>query len=1145
MRKKLYLLSFLSLFTFQCLGILPDGSSQQGFNPFVFLLGLIGGSPSSSQDLSPGTTLDLSGDGKTDATLIDSDGDGVSDGINLTGGTTPNLILLDTNGDGIPDAVDSNGDGIADYYISPNPPGFLTTAPGGTGNPVAIIIDSNGNPLGFDTDGDGVANDTAIVTILSDTTPPTLTSSLLAGSYSTAQTTTLTCSDNRAPGSIVYTLDASSPSFSPKTGTVFNRSSQSISLSTEGNHTLQALCRDLAGNLSSPLNITYTIDSQIPAITVVSQTAAAISSQVGAISSSTITWRTNRSGSYVIREGSDCSQGTLVTSGNASANADQTFQRSHSNFTGEGTKTYRICVTGSNGLIGFASTTLLRDDTAPTVTTSPGSGNFSLATSVSASCSDTGGSGCDKIAYAVQVGSSPNNPSIQGTTGMITSGSLYNAALAMTDGSNTYTKFVARDLAGNVSNVVSQNYTVDTEVANITVNSYTQAINGSSHVSIHWQSSKAGSYQIRIGGTNCSNGTAVSNGGNNANATGNAIVATEIISTIANTALSEGDNTVRICVENLVGSFGSNSRTIQKDTTAPLVTMVSPSGVGPFATGTQLQLSCSDTNGTGCDKIIYTLNGTEPTFDGSGAVTNGSVYTAPVALSNGNNQVRYLARDLAGNVSAGGNQSFHVGPPNGPNFVEAQAGGTSAVVQWWPVSGATSYTVYYSTSPGVTTASTSFGPVTDPYATITGLTGGTLYYFRVVANSPAGASALSLLEASALTSSIPPGTSVTGTHVDISAGQGGNSAGSGSISGAIPSANIDFVNSKFLVVTVNDANNGKPSLYRCDLDGSNCTHTDLSAGQGINSGRNPNAAIDTVNQKFLVVARNGANDNKPSLYRCNLDGTNCTHTDISANQGTNSAGDSSSHKYGPKIVIDDSNQKILVVTTNDANNGKLSLFRCNLDGSGCTHSDISAGQGNNSAFYPSLKIDSINKKILVVATNANNSHKPSLYRCNLDGTECTHTDISTGQTSGLFPSLNIDKIHKKIMVALHFGSIGAGTSGGGKPGIIQCELDGTNCTYIDISYNPNIFTSHRYLSSVLDPISQKILVVYQDFNIQHKPKLSRCDYNGSNCTHTDISVGHGSYSGTFPETIINAKDGKLFVVTQNGANYRKPSLFIW
>lgn len=1130
MRKKLYLISFLSLFTFQCVGILPDGSSQQGFNPFVFLLGLIGGSPSSSQELSPGTTLDLSGDGKTDATLVDSDGDGVSDGINLTGGEVPNLILIDTNGDGIPDAVDSNGDGNVDYYISPNPPGFLTTAPSGTGNPVVIIIDSNGNPLGFDTDGDGVANDTAIVTILRDTTPPTLTSSLLAGTFSTAQTTTLTCSDNRAPGSIVYTLDASSPSFSPKTGTVLNRSSQSISLSTEGTHTLQALCRDLAGNLSSPLNINYTIDSQIPAITVVSQTAAAISSQVGAIPNSTTTWRTNRSGSFVIREGSDCSQGTLVTSGNANANADQTFQRSHTNFSGEGTKTYRICVTGSNGLIGFASTTLLRDDTAPTVTTSPGAGNFSLVTSVSASCSDTGGSGCDKIAYVVQVGSSPTNPSIQGNSGNITSGSLYNAALAMTDGSTTYTKFVARDQAGNVSNVLSQNYTVDTEVANITVNTYTPAINGSSHVSIHWQSSKAGAYQIRIGGTNCSNGTAISNGGNNANATGNASAATEISSTIANSQLTEGDNTVRICVANLVGSFGSNSRTIKKDITAPEVTMASPSGVGPFATGTQLQLSCSDTNGAGCDKIIYTLNGTEPTFDGSGAVANGSVYATPVALSDGANQVHFLARDLAGNVSAGGNQSFHVGPPNSPSFVEAQASGTSAFVQWWPVSGATSYTVYYSTSSGVTTSATSFGPVTDSYATITGLASGTLYYFRVVASNAVGTSSISLFEASALTAVISPGTSDTGVHVDISAGQG--------IGYDYKVSMLNDTKNNKLLIIANRSNN--PYLIRCNYEGSGCEHSSLSANQPADSGQNPHAVIDTENSKLLIVGRNINNDRKVSFFRCNLDGSNCIYSEISAGQGAGSG-------RNPKIIIDDRNRKIMVVAHNlsIAQNGKTSLYKCNLDGTNCTHHDISTGMiSSNSLTTFSIHLDKINSKLLVVTTFDANAHRLSLLRCELDGSSCNYHDLSSGQgeSSGLYPSAVIDSINQKIIISTK------NTSNYNKPSIFVCNLDGTSCFHQDISVGQGT-GSGNIPFLIMDSVNQKLLILTSNHANNRKPSLFRCNMDGSDCTHTDISTGLGSNSGLNPSAVINPSNGKLLVVSPNDVNFPsgpyKPSLFIW
>ncbi|WP_244242083.1 chitobiase/beta-hexosaminidase C-terminal domain-containing protein [Leptospira kanakyensis] len=970
MRKKLTLISFLLISYTHCVGIFSNGGNQTDFSLFAFLLGLVGGSPASAQNLTPGTAVDLSGDGKPDGTLVDTDGDGVSDGINLTGGTTPNLILIDTNGDGIPDAVDTNGDGLPDYYISPNPPGFLTTGPGGTGNPVVIIVDANGNPLGFDTDGDGTPNDTAIVTILSDTTPPIITSSLLTGTFSTTQTTTLTCSDNKAPGSIVYTLDASAPNFSPKQGTVIPKSSQVVSLSTEGSHTLQAICRDLAGNLSTPISIVYTIDTKIPALTLVSQSSASISASAGAISSSTATWRSDRSGSFTVREGSSCVSGTIATTGSATANVDQGFVRSHTHFTGEGTKTYRICVTASNGLTGFVSVSLQRDDTAPTVTADPGAGNYGVATSVSLSCSDTGGSGCDQIAYAIQAGSAPANPAIQGTTGTVSSGTLYTAAFAMTDGSVTYTKFVARDKAGNVSNVNSQNYTVDTQVATITVNSHTAAINGSSNVSLSWQSSKAGTYQIRLGGNSCSTGTALTNTGSNANVTGNALATTDITSTIVNSHFSEGENTIRICVANLIGSFGSTTRTTNKDTTAPIVTMASPSGSGPFASGTQLQLSCSDTGGSGCDKIIYTLNGTEPAFDGSGVVTNGTVYSSPVGLSNGSNQVKYLARDLAGNVSTAGNQSFHVGPPNAPAFVEAQAGGTSAVVQWWPVTGATSYTVYFSTSPGVTTASTSFGPVADPYATITGLTGGTLYYFRVVASSVAGSSTVSLLEASAITTTTPPGTNTTGIHVDISAGQGNSS-------GYLPRVVLDQVSSKLLVVTQNGGTifDRTPSLFRCNLDGTNCTHADLSAGQlaGSLAFSNGSIVLDWVSSKLLLIVENRLNNYKPSLFRCNLDGTSCNHTDISAGQGNNSG-------FSPNAIVDLTNGKLLVITQNgDYGNAKLSLFRCNLDGTSCNHTDISAGQAANSGLIPSAVINPINGKLLVVTTNGANFSKPSLF----------------------------------------------------------------------------------------------------------------------------------------------------------------------
>jgi hypothetical protein len=44
--------------------------------------------------------------------------------------------------------------------------------------------------------------------------------------------------------------------------------------------------------------------------------------------------------------------------------------------------------------------------------------------------------------------------------------------------------------------------------------------------------------------------------------------------------------------------------------------------------------------------------------------------------------------------------------------------------------------------------------------------------------------------------------------------------------------------------------------------------TDISAGQGIYTGYTPSAVIDSVNSKLLVVTYNGANSGKPSLFRC-------------------------------------------------------------------------------------------------------------------------------------------------------------------------------------------------------------------------------------------------------------------------------------
>ena len=72
------------------------------------------------------------------------------------------------------------------------------------------------------------------------------------------------------------------------------------------------------------------------------------------------------------------------------------------------------------------------------------------------------------------------------------------------------------------------------------------------------------------------------------------------------------------------------------------------------------------------------------------------------------------------------------------------AGQRQNVLTWDAVSGANSYKVYRSTSSGVTTSSTLVGSPTTPTFTETSLTGGTTYYYRVLAVAGGQESALSV-----------------------------------------------------------------------------------------------------------------------------------------------------------------------------------------------------------------------------------------------------------------------------------------------------------------------------------------------------------------------------------------------------------------
>lgn len=246
------------------------------------------------------------------------------------------------------------------------------------------------------------------------------------------------------------------------------------------------------------------------------------------------------------------------------------------------------------------------------------------------------------------------------------------------------------------------------------------------------------------------------------------------------------------------------------------------------------------------------------------------------------------------------------------------------------------------------------------------------------------------------------------------------SAGQPTVTGVTPFGLLDPFTGNSITITRN-GNTGinTLSMFHCDNDGANCKFIDLSSyGAGFDTGFDPHGTIDNNDGKLLIVVRNNSVTglSRPYLYKCELDGSNCSFTDISAGQGAN-AGNL------PFITVDLINSKILTFTSNAVSSAnKVSLFRCDLSGLNCVHYDLSTmtGQANDSGNSPTAILDPINNKMLVYAQNSNTLGL-SLYRCNLDVSNCTHTNLSaisnfTGTQSGFRPSAGIDPGSGKIII---------------------------------------------------------------------------------------------------------------------------------
>jgi len=200
---------------------------------------------------------------------------------------------------------------------------------------------------------------------------------------------------------------------------------------------LKYFATDLAGNSEAVQGKTYTIDITGP--------TGAILINNGAISTNT----TNVTLNLTCSDSNECSQ-MQFSSDNITWTSPETFAatKAWTLTSGDGIKTIytRFKDTAGNWSAALNDTIIL-DNAPPSTTATPAGGVYGGAQSITLSCNDGTGGGCDKIYYTTD-GSTPT-----------TASNIYTAPINIS--ATTTLKYFAVDLAGNIETAKSETYAIN------------------------------------------------------------------------------------------------------------------------------------------------------------------------------------------------------------------------------------------------------------------------------------------------------------------------------------------------------------------------------------------------------------------------------------------------------------------------------------------------------------------------------------------------------------------------------------------------------------------------------------------------------------------------------------------------------------
>ncbi len=191
----------------------------------------------------------------------------------------------------------------------------------------------------------------------------------------------------------------------------------------------------------------------------------------------------------------------------------------------------------------------------------------------------------------------------------------------------------------------------DTVAPTVAVDSVSDSLLGAADEStdVTWHADQSGAYSVRVGGSDCSSGTTIASGAYDD-------APAQRTTTVQATDLTEGGNTIRVCVTDAGNNTGSGTTTVAKDTTAPAVTVDSVSDNLLDASDESTDVTWhADQNGaysvrvggTDCSSGTAIASGT---YDDAPAQRTTTVQATD--LAEGANTIRVCVTDAAGNTGS-------------------------------------------------------------------------------------------------------------------------------------------------------------------------------------------------------------------------------------------------------------------------------------------------------------------------------------------------------------------------------------------------------------------------------------------------------------------------------------------------------------